>query len=113
MFEGSEISARKSESYPASRPARLIITLIAISCLSIGIAVGAIVQEIARARSEDNRLTISSAAATPDALSATFARVARDVEPCVAHIKVYESEVYTREGAGSGVIVNPSGFILT
>jgi serine protease Do len=91
----------------------LIITLIAISCLSIGVAIGAVVQEIARARSEDNHLTISSTPATPDALSTTFARVARDVEPCVAHIKVFESEVYAREGAGSGVIVNSAGFILT
>src|SRR5215510_131825 len=98
MFEGSEISARKSESYPASRPARLIITLIAISCLSIGIAVGAIVQEIARARSEDNRLTISSTTATPDALSATFARVARDVEPCVAPINIHDRDTTPRQG---------------
>src|SRR5260370_16853268 len=50
---------------------------------------------------------------TPDALSLVFARVSRDVEPCVAHIKVYESEVYAREGTGSGVIVNSAGFILT
>jgi serine protease Do len=50
---------------------------------------------------------------TPDALSVTFARVARDVEPSVAHIKVYESEALSREGAGSGVIVNSAGFILT
>ncbi|HEY3138323.1 MAG TPA: trypsin-like peptidase domain-containing protein [Blastocatellia bacterium] len=113
MYERSEPAARQPESYPTSRPIRLIITLIAITCLSIGIAVGAMVQEIARARSEDNRLTISSTVATPDALSATFARVSRDVEPCVAHIKVFESEVYAREGAGSGVIVNSAGFILT
>src|SRR2546425_1690072 len=113
MYERSEPPARQPERYPTSRPVRLIVTLIAITCLSIGIAVGAIVQEIARARSEDNRLTISSGVSTPDALSATFARVARDVDPCVAHIKVFESEVYAREGAGSGVIVNSAGFILT
>jgi len=106
--------------------------LVAVCCLSIGIAVGAIVHGIARAKSEDNvasaavtpeatsaalsednRLTISSATTTPDALSLVFARVSRDVEPCVAHIKVYESEVYAREGTGSGVIVNSAGFILT
>ncbi|HXU37150.1 MAG TPA: trypsin-like peptidase domain-containing protein [Blastocatellia bacterium] len=92
---------------------RVILTLAAISCLSIGIAVGVIVTEAARARAEDNRLAISNSPMTPDALSAVFARVARDVEPCVAHIKVYESEVYAREGTGSGVIVNSAGFILT
>lgn len=92
---------------------RVILTLAAISCLSIGIAVGVILTEATRARAEDNRLAISNSPMTPDALSAVFARVARDVEPCVAHIKVYESEVYAREGTGSGVIVNSAGFILT
>ena len=87
--------------------------LVAISCVSIGIAVGVVVSTTARARAEDNRVTISNTPMTPDALSAVFARVARDVEPCVAHIKVYESEVYAREGTGSGVIVNSAGFILT
>ena len=46
-------------------------------------------------------------------LSAAFARAAEQVEPSVAHIKVYESEALSREGAGSGVIVNSAGFILT
>jgi len=81
--------------------------------LSIGIAVGAIVRGITAAKSDDKRLTINSGPASPDPLSATFARVSRDVEPCVAHIKVFESEVYAREGSGSGVIVNSGGFILT
>jgi serine protease Do len=79
----------------------------------MGIAIGAVVQGITGARAEDNRLTINSAAPTPDSLSAAFARVAEQVEPSVAHIKVYESEVYPREGTGSGVIVNASGYILT
>jgi serine protease Do len=101
------------ESYSSARQTRVIVTLVAICCLSIGIAVGVIVNGVARARAEDNRLSISNSPMTPDALSAVFARVARDVEPCVAHIKVYESEVYAREGTGSGVIVNSAGFILT
>jgi len=92
---------------------RVILVLVAICCLSIGAAVGAIISGIARAKAEDNRLTINNGAITPDALSVTFARVARDVEPSVAHIKVYESEASLREGAGSGVIVNAAGFILT
>ncbi len=113
MYKRSETSADHLDSYSTSRHARVILMLVALCCLSIGAAVGAIVSGITRAKSEDNRLTINSAAVTPDALSVTFARVARDVEPSVAHIKVYESEVYAREGAGSGVIVNSAGFILT
>ena len=113
MYKRSEPSVNHHDSYSASRQGRLILMLAAVCCLSIGAAVGAIVSGIAGAKSEDNRLTINSTTVTPDALSATFARVARDVEPCVAHIKVYESEVYGREGTGSGVIVNPAGFILT
>ena len=95
-----------------SRHMRVIFVLVAISCLSIGAAVGAIISGKA-ANAEDNRLTIKNSAATADALSSTFARVATEVEPAVAHIKVYENEVMSREGAGSGVIVNPAGFILT
>jgi serine protease Do len=112
MYKRSETYA-DHHSNSTSRHMRVILMLVAITCLSIGAAVGVIVSGIARAKSEDNRLTINSAAVTPDALSVTFARVARDVEPSVAHIKVYESEVYAREGAGSGVIVNTAGFIIT
>jgi serine protease Do len=79
----------------------------------MGIAIGAVVHGIAGAKGEDNRLTINNATRTADSLSAAFARVAEQVEPSVAHIKVYESEVYPREGTGSGVIVNASGYILT
>jgi serine protease Do len=113
MYKRSEPSADHLDSYSISSHTRVILILVAICCLCIGAAVGAIVSGIARAKSEDNRLTINSAAVTPDALSVTFARVARDVEPSVAHIKVYESDVYAREGSGSGVIVNSAGFILT
>jgi len=90
----------------------VILVLVAICCLSIGAAVGAIVSGIG-AKAEDDRLTIRNSVTTADALSVTFARVARDVEPSVAHIKVFESEALSREGAGSGVIVNAAGFILT
>ena len=113
MYKRNEPSLNHLDSYSDARHMRVILVLVSICCLSIGVAVGAIVSGIARAKSEDNRLTISSGAVTPDALSVTFARVTRDVEPCVAHIKVYESEVYAREGSGSGVIVNAAGFILT
>src|SRR5438309_4970616 len=113
MYERIEASRDHSERYSTSRHTRVVVMLVAVCCLSIGITVGALVHGIARAKSEDNRLSISNAPTTPDALSLVFARVSRDVEPCVAHIKVYESEVYSREGTGSGVIVNSAGFILT
>src|SRR5712692_1982801 len=113
MYDQMEPPVNHPNRNLTSRYARVIIILIAICCLSIGIAVGAIMSGIARAGASDNRLTISSAPSSPDTLSVSFARAARDVEPCVAHIRVWESEVSAREGTGSGVIVNPAGFILT
>ena len=92
---------------------RAITLLVAVCCLSLGIAIGAIARGVAGARSDDNRVAISNAPVTPDSLPAAFARAAEQVEPSVPHIKVFETEFYTREGAGSGVIVNPTGFILT
>lgn len=113
MHKRNELSADHRENHLTARHTRVIIVLVAICCLSIGVAAGAVLHGIARAKSEDNRLTINNSTITPDSLSATFARVSRDVEPCVAHIKVYESEAFAREGSGSGVIVNPAGFVLT
>ncbi len=92
---------------------RAITMLIAVFCLSIGVAIGAIARGAVSAGPGDNRVSISSAAVTADSLSASFARAAELVEPSVAHIKVYDTEFYTREGLGSGVIVNSTGFILT
>ena len=92
---------------------RAITMLIAVFCLSIGVAIGAIARGVVSAGPGDNRVTISTAAVTADSLSASFARAAEQVEPSVAHIKVFDTEFYTREGSGSGVIVNPTGFILT
>ena len=111
MSERNEIG--KQESVPLTRHTRVVLMLVALCCLSMGIAIGAVLHGIAGAKSEDDRLAINNARLSPDALSASFARVAEMVEPSVAHIKVYESEVYQREGTGSGVIVNQAGYILT
>ena len=92
---------------------RAVTTLMAVFCLSIGVAIGAIARGAVSAGPVDNRVTISSAAVTADSLSASFARAAEQVEPSVAHIKVFDTEFYTREASGSGVIVNSTGFILT
>ena len=116
MIDRSEDArADRVESASVSRHTRVIIMLVALCCLCMGIAIGAIMRGIAGARPEDNRLAISSNAATPDSLSAIFARVSEVVEPSVVHIKIYENEVYNlgREGTGSGVIVNSAGFIIT
>ena len=130
---------------------RVVMLLGALLCLSVGIAIGAVMRGAGAARGEDNRLTLSNGPAadvfalgsllgyaltgTPpfgegradavvyrvvheppelaaiDALSASFARVAQDVEPCVVNIKM--SNAYQLDGTGSGVIVNPDGYILT
>jgi len=87
--------------------------LVAFCCLSVGIAIGAISGGVAGADHEGNRLAISHSPATPDMLSAAFARVSEAVEPSVVHVRVYQNELHPHELAGSGVIVNPSGFILT
>src|SRR5262249_2049662 len=94
---------------------RVIILLVAMCCLSIGIAIGAILRGIA-AGAADNRLIINHSEPTPDALSAAFARAARQVEPSVVNIKVTQGEghgVTNSEGTGSRIIVDATGFILT
>ena len=110
------------------RQRRLILLLVAITCLSVGIAIGSVVRGIAGAgtvaapgKAEDagdtpagdNRLSISNSSAAPDSMSAMFARVASLVEPSVVHIKVVLGDQRSRSGTGSGVIVNPSGYIIT
>jgi serine protease Do len=104
---------KEQDSVPLARHTRVILALVALCCLSIGIAIGAVAHGIAGAKSDDYRPASNSNALSPDALSASFARVAEQVEPCVAHIKVFESEISQREGTGSGVIVNAAGYILT
>ncbi len=95
------------------RRTRIVVIAVALCSLSMGIAIGAIVRGTSSATGDDHRLSITNGTASADSLSATFARVAEQVEPSVVHIKVYESEVFAREGTGSGVIVNASGYILT
>ena len=105
--------SERQESIPRARHTRVVLILVALCCLSMGIAIGAVMHEHAGAKSDDNRPAISSVRLAPDTLTGSFSRVAEQVEPSVAHIKVYESEVYTREGTGSGVIINAAGYILT
>jgi serine protease Do len=113
-FRSEETDRVESLSVP--RHTRVIILLVALCCLSIGVAIGAIARGVAGAKSEDNRLTINSSSVTPDSLSAIFARVAAQVEPAVVNITISEGQErtpFSREGTGSGVIVNPTGYIIT
>jgi serine protease Do len=115
-YRSEDLMSDRSATVSASHHARVVLFLVAVCCLSIGVAIGAMVRGIAIAGPEDNRLTISNTPVRPDSLSNAFARVAEEVEPSVVHIKVTEGEerlIYAREGTGSGVIVNSSGYILT
>jgi len=110
---GERASADHEKTIPASYHKRVVLMLIAFCCVSVGIGIGAITSGIAGANHDENRLAISHDPVTPDSLSAAFARVSEAVEPSVVHIRVYENALRPHELAGSGVIVNPSGFILT
>lgn len=116
MFESTDRGGTESaETISLARHNRVVILLVALCCLSTGIAIGASLKGV-RTRAEDNRLTASATAPAPDALSTAFARVAGKVEPTVVNIKVSygdERTLIPREGTGSGVIVNSSGLILT
>ena len=124
--------ARSATVSPVRNPFRLIVLMVAMCCLLVGIALGAILRGIATARTEvpsatasvgmpdtrpsDNRLTMSNGPAAPDSMSAVFARVASLVELSVVHIKVVlgdDRQGFGRRGTGSGVIVNQSGYIIT
>ncbi|HEY6332237.1 MAG TPA: trypsin-like peptidase domain-containing protein, partial [Blastocatellia bacterium] len=84
--------------------------------LSIGVAIGSLVHGSVGAGSDDNKLSISYSPMAPDALSAAFSRAATLVKPTVVNIKVSEDSQHgplSRETTGSGIIVQPDGFILT
>jgi serine protease Do len=112
-----ESLSRLTKPFALAKQSRALLLMGAVCCLSIGIAIGAVLRglTVATATNPDNRLTISNTSSAPDALSITFARVASQVEPSVVNIKVSDNEdrAFAREGTGSGVIVNASGFIIT
>ena len=117
MFYNSRRGERVPDGFvPVRLHNRTVITLVAVCCLSIGIAIGSVARGIAGANKEDNHLVISENNLSPDALSAAFARTASRVEPCVVHIGVTDDQplgAFAHEDTGSGIIVNSSGYILT
>src|SRR5256714_13196148 len=118
------------------RKLRVWIIALAPACLLAGIGVGAMLS--GRPTVAQNEVQIARA---PEALSASFAEIARRVEPAVVNIETIAStpdvvekdnddkddpssnnpllDMFRRQarrparGVGSGFIVNPKGYILT
>jgi serine protease Do len=136
MFELPKESA-KSEEQTVLRKLRVWIAALAVACLLTGIGIGAILS--GRPTVAQNQTT--QIARAPEALSASFAEIARRVEPAVVNIETMTAapdaldkddeskdeapsgnpllDMFRRQprrpsrGVGSGFIVGAKGFILT
>ncbi|HEU4387261.1 MAG TPA: hypothetical protein VFV34_05655, partial [Blastocatellia bacterium] len=67
---------KRAETVSLPHHNRIVVMLVALCCLLLGVALGAVLRGISSATSEDNRIRISSNSPSPDQLSAAFARVA-------------------------------------
>src|SRR6185503_20518669 len=116
------------------RKLRIWIAALAVACLVAGIGIGAMLS--GRPTVAQNDLQIARA---PEALSASFAEIARRVEPAVVNIETLQAsadpgernnedkedsnnnpllDMFRRQrrptrGVGSGFIVDSKGYILT
>ena len=134
MFDVSRNSTTEQER-TILRKLRIWIGALAVACLLAGIGIGAMLS--GRPAVAQPEVQIARA---PEALSASFAEIARRVEPAVVNIETTQPQVELTEkdedkddqdstnplldmfrrrqrtptrGVGSGFIVNPKGYILT
>lgn len=116
------------------RKLRVWIAALGVACLIAGIGIGAMLSGRPTVAQSDLQI-----ARAPEALSASFAEIARRVEPAVVNIETTQAQVEISEkedekedetanplldmfrrtprraprGVGSGFIVSPKGYILT
>src|SRR3989440_6859757 len=124
------------------RKLRVWIAALAVACLVVGVGVGAMLSRTHVAALDDPAPSAAQIAHAPEALSASFAEIARRVEPAVVNIDTVSAapqvagkdndedndnsdsdnpllDMLRRHarrpsrGVGSGFIVDPKGIILT
>jgi serine protease Do len=124
------------------RKLRVWIAALAAACLVVGIGIGAMLSRTRTLASDDSPAAVAQIARAPEALSASFAEIARRVEPSVVNIDTVSAvpQVAGKDGdedkddedgdnplldmlrrhsrrpsrgVGSGFIVDPKGIILT
>ena len=133
MFDRSKSSTTEQER-TILKKLRVWIAALAVACLLAGIGIGAMLSGRPTVAQPDMQI-----ARAPEALSASFAEIARRVEPAVVNIETTQPQpdvgekdedkedqstnnplldMFRRErrpahGVGSGFIVNSKGYILT
>lgn len=133
MFDLSKSSTSEQER-TILKKLRIWIAALAVACLLAGIGIGAMLS--GRPTAAQPEIQVARA---PEALSASFAEIARRVEPAVVNIETTQNQPEISEkdedkedqadnnplldmfrhqrrparGVGSGFIVNPKGYILT
>src|SRR5215213_8475419 len=131
MFDRSKSSTTEQER-TILKKLRVWIAALAVACLLAGIGIGAMLSGRPTVAQPDMQI-----ARAPEALSASFAEIARRVEPAVVNIETTQSQPEVSEkdedkedqstnplldmfrrqrrpsrGIGSGFIINPKGYIL-
>src|SRR5688500_3836475 len=131
MFDVSNNRATDQER-AILRKLRVWIAVLAVTCIVAGIGIGAMLTGRTTVAQTDLQI-----ARAPEALSASFAEIARRVEPAVVNIETLQAPVDTGDretldkedsnplldmlrrprrparGVGSGFIVDPQGYIVT